>query len=112
MSELKNETCMACRADAPKVTEDEREELGKQIPEWEEHEVDGVSRLTRTFKFPDFVSAMQFAAQVGDLAELLSHHPMIVIEWGKVSVSWWTHKIKGLHRNDFIAAAKTDDLKV
>lgn len=109
-SGLKNEVCTACRADAPKVSVQERAELAPQIPEWSEVSVEGVPRLVRRFEFPDFVSAQAFANRVGDLAESLNHHPRIVLEWGRVEVSWWTHKIKGLHRNDFIAAAKTDAL--
>lgn len=112
MSELKNEACTACRADAPKVTDQERAELSPQIADWNEVQVDGVPRLVREFSFKDFVSALAFGNRVGELAESLNHHPKIVIEWGRVEVSWWTHKIKGLHRNDFIAAAKTDALGV
>ena len=72
--------------------------------------VDGIKRLRRAFKFKDFREAMQFTNRVGELAEQEDHHPAILTEWGKVTVTWWTHKIKGLHRNDFIMAAKTDSL--
>jgi 4a-hydroxytetrahydrobiopterin dehydratase len=47
---------------------------------------------------------------VGEVAEAEDHHPALLTEWGKVTVTWWTHAVKGLHRNDFIAAAKTDQL--
>jgi len=108
---LKQESCEACRADAPRVTESEVASLLKEIPEWKIiQNDDGVNQLTRTFQFDDFVSAQAFTNKVADLAESLGHHPKIVLEWGKVEVVWWTHKIKGLHRNDFVAAAKTNDL--
>ena len=73
-------------------------------------EQDGIKRLERVFKFPDFAQALAFTDKVGELAEAEGHHPAILTEWGKVTVTWWTHKVKGLHRNDFIMAAKTDPL--
>ena len=62
------------------------------------------------FKFKNFVQALEFTNQVGRLAEEECHHPALLTEWGRVTVTWWTHKIKGLHRNDFVMAAKTDEL--
>lgn len=111
MSELAAQKCDACRADAPRVTPVEMEELKAEIPEWEIVEIDGIQRIRRRFSFDDFVSALRFTNQVGEIAEAAGHHPAIVTEWGKVTVSWWTHKIRGLHRNDFIMAARTDRLK-
>jgi 4a-hydroxytetrahydrobiopterin dehydratase len=73
-------------------------------------ERDGIPRLERVFKFKNFAQALAFTNQVGALAEAEDHHPAILTEWGKVTVSWWTHKIKGLHQNDFIMAARTDGL--
>jgi 4a-hydroxytetrahydrobiopterin dehydratase len=81
-----------------------------QVPEWQVVEVDGVNRLVRLYKFKNFRQALDFTAKVGELAEQQDHHPLIQTEWGRVTVSWWTHKIKGLHRNDFIMAARTDEL--
>jgi 4a-hydroxytetrahydrobiopterin dehydratase len=72
---------------------------------------DGIKRLERSFKFNDFAEALAFTNQVGELAEKQGHHPDILTEWGKVTISWWTHAIKGLHKNDFIMAAKTDRLR-
>jgi 4a-hydroxytetrahydrobiopterin dehydratase len=66
--------------------------------------------LEREFKFKNFKQALAFANQVAELAEAEFHHPAILLEWGKVTVTWWTHAIKGLHKNDFICAAKTDAL--
>ena len=101
-------TCVACRADAPKVTDEEIEELRPQVPDWELVEVDRIRRLRRAFRFPDFAQALAFTDAVGALAEQQGHHPALLTEWGKTTVSWWTHKIKGVHRNDFVMAAKTD----
>ena len=110
MADLVSEKCEACRAGAPKVTEAEIRELQPSIPDWQIVEVDGIPRLERTFRFPNFVEALAFTNRVGELAESEGHHPAILTEWGRVTVSWWTHKIRGLHRNDFIMAAKTDRL--
>ena len=110
MSQLSEQQCEACRADAPKVTEQQAQELRQQIPDWEQIEEEGVLQLRRAFTFPDFAAALAFTNQVGQLAEEQGHHPAILLEYGKVTVRWWTHKIKGLHRNDFIMAARTDQL--
>lgn len=110
MSELARQACDACRADAPRITGDELYGLLQEVPLWELLTVDGVQRLQRIFTFADFCHAMAFTNLVGELAETAGHHPAIVTEWGKVTVSWWSHKIQGLHRNDFIMAARTDQL--
>ncbi len=107
---LRQAHCVACRADSPRVTEGEIAELKPQIPDWVIVEGDGEPHLERTFKFKDFAQALAFTDRVGRLAEAENHHPALLTEWGKVTVSWWTHKIRGLHRNDFVMAAKTDEL--
>jgi 4a-hydroxytetrahydrobiopterin dehydratase len=107
---LIEERCEACRADAPKVSDAELAELIKQIPDWQPVVVDGVLQLKREYTFRNFALALAFTNRVGALAEEAGHHPALLTEWGKVTVSWWTHKIKGLHRNDFILAARTDQL--
>jgi 4a-hydroxytetrahydrobiopterin dehydratase len=107
---LTAERCVACRRDAPTVSDTEIAELRPQVPEWELVEIEGVKRLTRVFPFDDFAQALEFTRKVGELAEAEGHHPALLTEWGRTTVSWWTHKIKGLHRNDFIMAAKTDAL--
>jgi 4a-hydroxytetrahydrobiopterin dehydratase len=73
-------------------------------------EMEGVKRLERAYKFKNFREALEFTNQVGEIAEQEDHHPLIQIEWGKVTLNWWTHVIGGLHRNDFIMAAKSDRL--
>jgi 4a-hydroxytetrahydrobiopterin dehydratase len=102
--------CVACRKDAPTVTDDEIAELHPQIPGWNIVDLDGIKRLSRVFLFADFAQALDFTDTVGALAEEEGHHPALQTEWGRTTVTWWTHKIKGLHRNDFIMAAKTDEL--
>jgi 4a-hydroxytetrahydrobiopterin dehydratase len=89
---------------------DEIAALHPQVPKWKIVKPEGIQRLERAFKFPDFAQALAFTNQVGALAEAENHHPAILTEWGQVKVTWWTHKVQGLHRNDFIAAAKTDRL--
>ena len=110
MTDLTRLRCVACRADAPQVTEAEAAAWESQVPEWERVERENMRRLERVFNFPDFAAALAFTNAVGALAESENHPPAIVTEWGRVTVSWWTHKIGGLHRNDFVAAAKTDRL--
>ena len=102
--------CVACRRDAPTVTDTELAELKPQVPDWDLVERDGIKRLRRVFPFRDFAEALAFTDAVGEIAEDEGHHPALLTEWGQVTVTWWTHKIKGLHRNDFIMAAKTDEL--
>ena len=102
--------CVACRKGEPTVTDAEIAEFHPQVPEWQLVERDGIKQLERAFKFKNFVEALAFTHGVGELAEEEGHHPALLTEWGKVSVTWWTHKINGLHRNDFIMAAKTDRL--
>jgi 4a-hydroxytetrahydrobiopterin dehydratase len=102
--------CIACHKGEPTVTDAEIAELHPQVPSWQIVERDGIKRLERIFKFDNFAQALAFTNKVGELAEAEGHHPALLLEWGKVTVQWWTHKIKGLHRNDFIMAAKTDHL--
>jgi 4a-hydroxytetrahydrobiopterin dehydratase len=110
MGSLVQERCVSCRRDAPRVTDAEIAELHPQVPEWELIEVEGVKRLRRVFSFRSFAEALDFTNEVGALAEAEGHHPALLTEWGRTTVTWWTHKIRGLHRNDFIMAAKTDRL--
>ena len=110
MSELTQEQCQACHADSPRVEGAEMQKLLQQLPDWRVENRDGTAQLERRFQFPDFAQALAFTNRVGQLAEAADHHPKLTTEWGSVVVTWWTHKIKGLHRNDFVMAAKTDRL--
>lgn len=109
MGDLAGGRCEPCRKGAPRVTEDEAAELHRQVPEWAIVQRDGVDRLERAYAFPGFVAALAFTLRIGEIAEQEGHHPALLTEWGRVTVSWWTHKIGGLHRNDFVMAAKTDE---
>ena len=102
--------CEACQKGAPTATETEIAEFLLQVPGWQIVERDGIKRLERVYKFKNFAEALSFSQDVGTIAEEYGHHPAILTEWGSVTITWWTHKIRGLHRNDFIMAAKTGQL--
>ena len=110
MTSLAQFQCVPCRGGEPTLTDEEIARLRPDAPDWAVIEREGILRLERVFKFKNFVQALEFTNRVGELAEEQGHHPAVLTEWGKVTVTWWTHKIKGLHRNDFIMAAKTDKL--
>ena len=107
---LSENKCEACSINAPVLTEKDINKFLQQIPSWTIHEEEGVKRLICSFAFPDYENSVNFTNLVAKLAEEEDHHPEIVLEWGNVTVSWWSHKIKGLHTNDFICASKTDNL--
>ncbi len=105
MSALAAKTCVPCRGGVPPLKGEALAALQRQVDGWtvvEEH------HLTKTFKFPDFRTALDFANRVGQLAEEQGHHPDIFLAWGKVEITTWTHKINGLTESDFILAAKID----
>ncbi|PKB78259.1 MAG: 4a-hydroxytetrahydrobiopterin dehydratase [SAR202 cluster bacterium Io17-Chloro-G9] len=110
MVELKVEKCVACRRDSAPVTQEELENLHPLVSDWSLISEDGIKKLNREFGFPNFQQALDFTAEVGALAENEGHHPRLVTEWGRVKITWWTHKIRNLHRNDFVMAAKSDAL--
>lgn len=110
MTVLTNKTCEACSKGAPLATHAEIAQYLPQLPGWEILVVAGVNRLQKTYRFKNFEQALQFTNKVGEIAEQENHHPALLTEWGMVTVTWWTHKISGLHLNDFIMAAKTDQL--
>jgi len=107
---LKSEKCVACRRDSIPVNSATISELHPNVPSWQLTKSEGARHLVRTFKFVDFSQAMMFASLVGNIADSEGHHPRLTVEWGRVNVAWWTHKINDLHRNDFIMAAKTDEV--
>lgn len=110
MEELTEQKCEACRVGAPPVSDEEMKQLHPQVPEWQIINEDGIPKLDRAFRFKNFKDAIAFTDEVAEAAETEGHHPRITTEWGKVAVTWWTHKIRNLHKNDFIMAAKTDRL--
>ncbi len=105
---ISQRTCVPCTGNSPAVTPAEMETLKHHVPDWAITSHQGVMRLERTYLFSNFRQAMAFTQAVADIAEEQGHHPALLTEWGKVTVTWWTHAIQGLHRNDFIMAAKTD----
>jgi len=102
--------CVPCQGGVPTLTDDEIAALKPRVPDWEVASVEGVRRLRRAYTFPNFREALEFTDAIGELAERENHHPDIHLSWGRVVVEVWTHKIQGLHRNDFILAAKTDEI--
>jgi 4a-hydroxytetrahydrobiopterin dehydratase len=110
MSQFSQLKCEACKAGAPSATDRELKEFLRIHENWERIENHRVSQITRVYEFDNFIDALAFSNQVGNIAEKEGHHPALLTEWGKVTVSWWTHKIGGLHRNDLIMGARTDDL--
>lgn len=101
-------SCVPCRAGAPALEPGRRDELLRQLSgEW--RIVDG-QRLEREFKFRSFRAAMAFANAIAEIAEQQGHHPEMLVGWGRVKVSLFTHVIGGLHENDFILAARMDTL--
>lgn len=110
MTSLTQLKCVACRGGEPTLNEAQIHQFMPQVPDWAVLDHEGEKRLERVFKVKNFAEALAFTTKVGEIAEAEDHHPLIITEWGKVTVQWWTHKIRGLHQNDFIMAAKTDAL--
>jgi 4a-hydroxytetrahydrobiopterin dehydratase len=110
MTDLHQMKCVVCQAGEPTVTDSEIYMFDPQIPEWHIKEVDGVKRLERVFKFKNFTQALEFTNKVDALADAEGHHRMMITE-SRVTINWWTQKIGGLHKSDFIMAAKTDQLR-
>jgi 4a-hydroxytetrahydrobiopterin dehydratase len=109
MAELAKRDLLKGGAKQP-MADAELAQLQAQVPTWRVYAVDGVKRLEKVYTFPDFAQALAFTNRVGALAESVGHHPALLTEWGKVTVTWWTHDAGGLHINDFIMAARTDAL--
>ena len=109
MGDLASTTCEACRIDAPRVSDDEASILLNEIEGWDVID-NGVKKLKKEFSFSNYSDSVDFSNKVAEMAEQEDHHPQIILEWGKVTVIWWSHKIKGLHKNDFICAAKTNNI--
>ena len=102
--------CIPCRGGESALTDAEVAELRLHVSQWQIKESDGIKRLERVFKFKNYIESVAFANKIAMTAEKEDHHPLIVVEWGRVTVQWWTHVVKGLHKNDFIMAAKTDEI--
>ena len=107
-NELAHKICTPCRGGVPPMALDEAKSYLEQTPQWTLLS-DG-TRIERTFKFADFKEALEFVDEIGALAEAEGHHPDVRFGWGYCTVELYTHKIRGLHENDFIMAAKIDEL--
>ena len=110
MNNLSGRTCQPCQKGAPLATQEEINNYLDQLPGWQIIVKEGVQQIEKVFNFKNFKQAIAFTNKLATLAEREQHHPAILTEWGKVTVTWWTHKVSGLHANDFIMAAKTDEL--
>lgn len=110
MTRLASQKCEACRADSPRATPGEIAEYMTQTPGWQIIRDNGIDKLSKAFGFKNWSEALAFTNRVGALAEEHGHHPAVLTEWGRVTVTWWTHKITGLHKNDFIMAARCEEL--
>lgn len=108
--ELAQEEIIMCKADSAQMNQESRLELFNDLPHWQELQENNIIKLKRTFIFKNFKAALTFTNLISELAETANHHPTITLEWGKVTVLWWTHTILGLHRNDFIMAARLNTL--
>jgi len=108
MAALLDQKLQACTSTSPALSNQEISQLLSQLDGWELEVTDGVSRIKKAYIFDNFSSALEYTNKIGLLAEAENHHPGIYIEWGKVTLSWWTHIVSGLFINDFIMAAKCD----
>jgi 4a-hydroxytetrahydrobiopterin dehydratase len=110
MTSLADKTCVPCRGGVPPLKGKELADVYRQLPESARWTVINEHHLVRVFTFPDFKSALAFVNKVGNLAEEQGHHPDILLAWGKVEITTWTHAVNGLTESDFILAAKIDRL--
>jgi 4a-hydroxytetrahydrobiopterin dehydratase len=110
--ELTDSKCVPCHGGEPAATPEELAALMPQIPNWCQFQVNGEDRIEQVYLFENFQKALDFTNGVGAVAEQEEHHPALLTEWGRVTVTWWTHAVGGLHRNDVIMAAKTDHIAI
>jgi len=109
MSTLAKTPLQPCRKDTPKLSAQEIQAALQELPDWQHLAMDTIDVLVRTFPFGSYAEAVHFTNQIAALADAADHHPAITLEWGKVSISWWTHTIGGLHHNDLVMAARCDE---
>ncbi len=106
MNGLADKQCVPCKGGDPALRGDELRALYDELgSEWE---VVDEHHLVRRYAFPDFLSALAFTNEVGDIAEEQGHHPDILLGWGKVEITIWTHVIDGLTESDFVLAARIE----
>ena len=105
---LSQQKCVPCHGNVSPVSDEEIAQYQSQIPNWSINREKGVSFLERSFRLAHFQQALELAQRIGEIAEQQQHHPTLIVEWGQLTVQWWTHAINRLHQNDFVMAAKTD----
>ena len=105
---LADRHCVPCRGGVAPLNVDSARQLLAQAPKWQLS--DDATQILRDFRFTSFSEALAFVNEVGVIAEAEGHHPDMCFGWGYVSIKLQTHKIRGLHENDFIVAAKIDAL--
>ncbi len=105
-----NKTCLTCNSQTPQLTPIEISKYLEEVPQYELHEFEKMKRISKLYSFKNFKEALAFTNALGNICEEENHHPEIILQWGKVKVSWWTHSIGGLSENDFIMAFKTEEL--
>lgn len=110
MTSLAEQKCVPCEGGVSPLTDAQTQEYKSQVPDWKIITQEGSSRLQRTYSFTDFQTALDFTNKVGAAAESEGHHPLLCTTWGETTVTWWTHAINGLHENDFVMAARTDQI--
>ncbi|MBN2341232.1 MAG: 4a-hydroxytetrahydrobiopterin dehydratase [Deltaproteobacteria bacterium] len=110
MNNRAKKTCRACSPDAPRAPRLERQQFQKEHVNWQFVNENDIEKIRRTFFFDQYSEAIDFTNEIAELADFEDHHPTILLEWGKVTVTWWTHKIGGVHINDLLMARETDDL--
>ena len=102
--------CEACLPDAQKVSNEDPDTFLNEHSSWQLLNDDDVQKLGKSYKFQNFIQAQGFTSSIGDMAEKEGHHPTITLEYGMVTVRWWSHKIRGLHSNDLLLSLKTDEI--
>ena len=110
MNELLHQKCVPVDEDTPALEETQVEQMRSAVPDWQIIEEHGEQHLRHRFEFRNFAEAMALANHIAAEAKIADHHPRLTIGWGEVTIHWWTHKVGGLHTNDFVMAARTDDI--
>jgi len=110
MLELEKEKCEACNSFSLKVSEKDLRSFLCILSKWEKILENNIMKIQRVYTFKNYEASLVFTNKVAALAQKECHHPSILLEWGRVTVTYWTHAINALHKNDFICAAKTEKL--
>ena len=110
MKKLSEQSCSACQPNSTLLAQDEIKELLLHLEGWQVVTENNTQKLTRIFNTKKYANSMSFTNRIAELAETINHHPLLIVEYASVTVVWWSHEIKGLHKTDFIMAAKTDTL--